>query len=180
MSNKHLLAAELLPIAYDELRRLAAALVAKEVPGQSAQATDLVHEAYLRLTQGDVNRQWNDKRHFYSAAAVVIRHLIVDHARAKNSLKRGGQFQTIQLADFDLEATKTDDHQLEVNDALMALQQSHAEIVELVQLRFYLGHTMSEAAAVMGISPRTAARHWAYAQAWLKARLCEKLSETKI
>lgn len=162
---------ELLPLVYDELRRLAASQLSQERPGQTWQATELVHEAYVRLTSGDESRRWADRRHFVSAAALAIRHLLVDRARAKKSLKRGGELHRNPLVELNLQSPVDDERLLDLDEALSALEQQHAEAAKLVQLRFFAGQTLAEAAETLGISARTAGRHWSYAQAWLKLRL---------
>jgi RNA polymerase sigma factor (TIGR02999 family) len=162
-------AAELLPLVYDELRRLARAKMAREKPGQTVGATGLVHEAYLRLVGQDAGRPYRDRGHFFAAAATAIRRILIDNARRKQALKRGGDRQREPL---ELIAAPEDDEELlALDQALDKLAATAPEKAKLVELRYFAGLTGEQAAAVLGISPTTADRHWAYARAWLQAEV---------
>jgi RNA polymerase sigma factor (TIGR02999 family) len=163
--------AELLPLVYNELRQLAAARLAQEKPGQTLQATALVHEAYLRLVGTDRAQSWDSRGHFFAAAAEAMRRILVDAARSKNTLKRGGEFerQDIEMAAPDDDAFNV----LAVDEALQALAAEDTVKAELVKLRFFGGLTLVECAAALEISTATADRYWHYARAWLTARLCD-------
>lgn len=161
---------ELLPVVYNELRRIAAAQLMHEQPGQTLQATALVHEAYLRLV-GDEARSWEDRRHFFGAAAEAMRRILVDRARRKRSLRRGGGRRQV---DFDVESIPIESANVDLlalDDALDKLANEDRISAELVKLRFFAGMSEQEAADVLGISRATAARHWAYSRAWLFERL---------
>lgn len=164
---------QLLPLVYDELRKLAAAKLAYEKPGQSLQATALVHEAYLRIL-GPVNeqsQQWNSRGHFFGAAAEAMRRILVERARRAKRLKRGGDAHRVGLDVVTLKIDGPDTDILALNDALNELSQQKPEIVELVKLRYFAGLTISEAAQILEISTSTAERHWTYARAWLYRQL---------
>lgn len=156
---------QLLLAVYDELRRLAAAKMALEAPGQTLQPTALVHEAWLRLT-GDENRKWNDRAHFFFAAAEAMRRILVDNARRKRAQRHGGGQQRVDLDNVTL-ATPDVDQLLAVNEALEKFAAQDPPKAELVKLRYFVGLTLEEAAEVLGISASTAKRHWTYARAWL-------------
>lgn len=158
----------LLPLVYDELRRLAAQKLAHEKPGQTLNATALVHEAYLRLV-GD--QQFDGKGHFFAAAAEAIRRILVDKARRRKALKHGGAHPREDIAPDLIAAPSPDDELLALHEALDRLAEVHPEKAELVKLRYFAGLSADEAAALLGISPSTADRHWAYARAWLKRKL---------
>jgi RNA polymerase sigma factor (TIGR02999 family) len=157
---------ELLALVYEELRRLAAAKMASEAPGQTLQATALVHEAWLRLTQ-DEKRQWNDRTHFFAAAAEAMRRILVDNARHKRADRHGGGLQRTNLPEIASPIAENEDRILAVNEALNKLAAQDKQKAELVKLRYFVGMTIDEAAEVLGISSATAKRHWAYARAWL-------------
>jgi RNA polymerase sigma factor (TIGR02999 family) len=160
-------AADLLPLIYDELRALAARQLAGEAPGQTLQPTALVHEAYLRLVGSDDQRQWGGRSHFLAAAAQAMRHILIDAARRKKRSKRGGS-RCREPLDPDRVATpEVADELLALHEALHALATVQPEIARLVELRYFSGLTVKEAAEVLGIAPRTADVHWAYARAWL-------------
>ena len=163
-------AEQLLPLVYDELRRLAAASLAQEKPGQTLQATALVHEAYLRLV-GD--QQFAGRRHFFAAAAEAIRRILVERARRKQAARHGGQRQRESLDPGRLAAPAPDDELLALHEALDRLAEKHPEKAELVKLRYFAGLTADQAAATLGISPSTADRQWAYARAWLRRAMSE-------
>jgi len=158
---------QLLPLVYEELRNLAAQRLAQEKPGQTLQATALVHEAYLRLVDTDREQHWNSRGHFFAAAAEAMRRILVNRARAKGRLKRGGGRQRIDLENIDDPATASDDDLLDLDDALARLAGAYPECAELVKLRFFAGMTLEEAAAALGLPRRTADRQWAFARAWL-------------
>jgi RNA polymerase sigma factor (TIGR02999 family) len=155
---------ELLALVYDELRRLAARKMASEAPGQTLQATALVHEAWLRLTSGQ-ERQWNDRTHFFAAAAEAMRRILVDNARRKRAVRHGGRLERIEMP--EIADGQSDDQILAVNEALEKLAQKDQQKADLVKLRYFVGMTLDEAAEALGISVPTATRYWAYARAWL-------------
>lgn len=163
-------AADLLPLVYDELRRLAAARLAQEKPGQTLQATALVHEAYLRLV-GAADPGWTGRGHFFAAAAEAMRRILVDAARGKRAAKRGGARARVPLADAAVAAELPADDLLDLDAALTALEAEDAVKAALVRLRFFAGLPEAEAAACLGLSRATASRHWTYARAWLHDRL---------
>jgi RNA polymerase sigma factor (TIGR02999 family) len=162
-------AAEMLPLVYDELRRLARAKMAREKPGQTLGATGLVHEAYLRLVGQDAGRPYRDRCHFFAAAATAMRRILIDNARRKQALKRGGDRRREPL---DLiAAPEGDEELLALDQALDKLAAAAPEKAKLVELRYFAGLTGEQAAEVLGISPTTADRYWAYARAWLQAEV---------
>ena len=166
------LAAErLLPLVYDELRELASRRLGREAPGQTLQATALVHEAYLRLVGGDPDRRWDGRGHFFAAAAEAMRRILVDRARDRRRLKRGGGRGRV---DLDLGSVPLDDPGdglIDLDEALTDLEREDPLCARLVALRFFAGLTQAEAAEALGLARRTADRHWAYARAWLYERL---------
>jgi RNA polymerase sigma factor (TIGR02999 family) len=166
--------AQLLPLVYDELRKLAARKLAAESPQQTLQATALVHEAYLRLTAGAGDLHWNSRGHFFGAAAEAMRRILVERARQKASLKGGGQFERIELGDVAGPATEPEVDLLDLNEALTALEREEPDKALLVKLRFFAGLSLEEAAETLGISVASAKRHWAYARAWLFGRMNRK------
>jgi RNA polymerase sigma factor (TIGR02999 family) len=168
---------ELLPLVYDELRALAAAKLAREKPGQTLQATALVHEAYLRLVNVDKVPQWTSKRHFFLAASEAMRRILVENARRKSRHKRGGDWQRIELDADAIGEPMPTERLIALDEALKSLEQHDPAAVELVKLRFIVGMTLEEAAQTMGISERTAARDWSYARAWL-FRLLREVEES--
>ncbi len=168
-------AAQLLPLVYDQLRQLAAQKLTHEKPGQTLDATALVHEAYLRLVANSGSeageKVWNGRIHFYAAAAEAMRRILIDNARKKKSEKRGGQQQRIEWHDnIEAPANPTDDL-LAIDGALGQLAAEDAEAAQLVKLRFYAGLSVEEAADVMGLARATAYRTWSYAKAWLRTKL---------
>lgn len=163
-------AEDLLPLVYDELRRLAQWQMARERPGQTLQATALVHEAWLRLGGKDNPRDqahWENRRHFFAAAAESMRRILIDIARRKQAARHGGALQRTELDELQVMAGAPDEELLVVHEALAALAAHDLRKAELVKLRYFAGLSLEEAAAVMGISERTAKRDWAYARAWL-------------
>ncbi|MFH1266948.1 MAG: ECF-type sigma factor [Planctomycetota bacterium] len=167
-------AEQLLPLVYDELRKLAAQKMAQESPGQTLQATALVHEAYVRLVDVEKAQHWDSRRHFFSAAAEGMRRILVENARRKGRQKRGGQFTRVELQEADLVVTAPSDELLAVDEALKELAKESPEKAELVKLRFFAGLTLEEAAESLGISRTTAYRQWAYARAWVYERIRER------
>lgn len=159
--------AELLPLVYEELRRLAAFRMAQDAPGQTLQPTALVHEAYLRLVDVAEPQAWDGRGHFFAAAAEAMRRILVENSRRKMSLKRGGHLDRVSLEGLDLAATATDEQVLAVNESLDRLAALDPEAAELIKLRFFVGLPNIEAANLMKIPERTAKRRWAYARAWL-------------
>lgn len=164
-------AEHLLPLVYDELRRLAAARLAAEKPGQTLQATALVHEAYLRLVGGTSEQYWNSRGHFFAAAAESMRRILVDQARRKKSRRAGGDLQRQSMVNVEIAAPEPDVDVLALDEALERFERIDAPAASLVKLRYYAGLTLQEAANALGISLSTADRHWAYARAWLHAEL---------
>jgi RNA polymerase sigma factor (TIGR02999 family) len=161
-------AEKLLPLVYDELRKLAAVKLAQEKPGQTLQATALVHEAYVQLVDIDRVRRWDSRGHFFGAAAEAMRQILVANARRKNAAKHGGD---LRRADVDLSGLvgELDDEKLiALDEALVSLAEQDPRKAELVKLRFFVGLSIKEAAELLGISTATADRHWAYARAWLQ------------
>jgi RNA polymerase sigma factor (TIGR02999 family) len=158
---------ELLPLVYDELHRLAAARLADERPGQTLQATALVHEAYVRLVGPDPDKPWEGQAHFFAAAAEAMRRILLDSARRKGRRKRGGGMARCDLDDIDPAAPESLDDLLALDEALGRLAAADPQAAELVRLRFYAGLPIPEVARILGISPRSADRTWAYARAWL-------------
>ena len=161
---------QLLPLVYEELRRLAAHKMANEAAGQTLQPTALVHEAWLRLV-GNQNQKWDGRAHFFAAAAEAMRRILIDRARRKRAVRHGGEQQRVDLQEVDLAAPSDDDQLLAVNDALDKLAAQHKEEAELVKLRYFVGMTNEEAAEVLGISVRTAKYYWTHARAWLYREL---------
>jgi RNA polymerase sigma factor (TIGR02999 family) len=157
---------ELLPLVYEELRRLAAYQLAHETPGQTLQATALVHEAYLRLI-GSPDQQWNGARHFFLAAAQAMRRILIDNARRKRAACHGGGLTRVDVEQLQLAAAMLPDELLTVDDALERLAQVDHAAAELVRLRFYAGVDHGQTAEILGVSRRTADRLWAFARAWL-------------
>jgi RNA polymerase sigma factor (TIGR02999 family) len=159
-------AGELLPLVYEELRKLAAQKMAHERPGQTLQATALVHEAWLRLG-GDDQPEWRNRAHFFAAAAEAMRRILIDNARRKQCLRHGGGVERVGMEGLDLAANMDDGQLLALSDALERFAVHDARKAELVKLRFFAGLTHEQAARVLGISEPTAKRDWAYARAWL-------------
>jgi RNA polymerase sigma factor (TIGR02999 family) len=164
-------AEQLLPLVYEELRRLAAQKLAHEKPGQTLQATALVHEAYLRLVEEDNHRQWNSRGHFFAAAAEAMRRILIENARGKAREKRGGDWRRVDFEEFDVNTSVSPDQLVALDDALSRLAALDHLAGELVKLRYFAGLALDHAAAVLGISTATAYRHWAYARAWLHSDL---------
>ena len=165
-------ASQLLPLVYDELRKLAAQKLAQEKPGQTLQATALVHEAYLRLVGEDRQQSFQDRGHFFAAAATAMRRILIDGARRKLTQKRGGGFERHDLD--GIAAPEPDAELLALDEALQKLAEADPLKAKLVELRYFVGLTGEQAAEVLGISPTTADRHWAYARAWLQAEVRDR------
>ena len=167
-------AEQLLPLVYDELRKLAAQKLAQEKPGQTLQATALVHEAYLRLVDQDKVQHWNSRGHFFAAAAEAMRRLLLNQARDKKRLKRGGGRRRVALDHLAVADDAGDEDLISLDEALERLAQENKALAELVKLRFFAGLTLEEAAAALGLPRRTADRYWAYARAWLYQALSQQ------
>ena len=157
---------QLLPVLYQDLRRLAGNLLAREPAGQTLEATALVHEAYVRMVDADDEQRWKHRGHFYAAAAEAMRRILVEQARRKRSVKHGGEYLRVDL-DERLVCTVPTGQLLALNEALERLDQEDPEKAQLVKLRFFAGLSIEEAAETLGISRATASRHWTYARAWL-------------
>ena len=164
-------AEQLLPLVYDELRKLAAQRMREEKPGQTLQATALVHEAYLRLVDVEKAQHWNSRRHFFAAAAEAMRRILIDHARQKQSERHGGRVKRLDLLGADLPAAAPDDDVLLLDEAIAKLAKVRPQAAELVKLRFFTGLTVAETASIIGVSPRTTRRLWLYARAWLRREM---------
>ena len=162
---------ELLPLVYDELRRLSARRLASESPGQTLQATALVHEAYLRLVDGRPAQHWDSRGHFFAAASEAMRRILIEIARRKSSAKRGGGKARLALEQVELGVLEDSYELLELDEALTKLAQTDPAAAELVQLRYFGGLTIDQAAEVLGISQRTAYYTWAYARSWLRCEM---------
>ena len=167
-------AEQLLPLIYEELRKLAAQRLAQEKPGQTLQATALVHEAYLRLIGADTSQQWNSRGHFFAAAAEAMRRILVNRARDKGRLKRGGDRRQIDLDRIEIALDTHAEDLIALNEAMESLAAEDQDCAELVKLRFFGGLSHTEAAASLGVTRRVADRHWAYARAWLYERLRDR------
>jgi RNA polymerase sigma factor (TIGR02999 family) len=166
-------AERLLPLVYDELRKLAAQKMAQEKPGQTLQATALVHEAYIRLVDIEKAQHWNSRGHFFGAAAEAMRRILVENARGKARHKRGGDWERVDLEELDLLTAVTPEQLLAMDEAIVRLGTQDRLAGELVRLRYFAGLPLAQAAATLSISSATAYRHWAYARAWLRTALLE-------
>src|SRR5499425_2338220 len=166
-----LAAEKLLPLVYDHLRRVAAEQMAREKPGQTLQATALVHEAYVRLVDVDRAQQWNSRGHFFAACAEAMRRILIESARSKAREKRGGDWQRVDFEELDVATSVSPDQLVALDDALTRLEGLDSLAGKLVQLRYFAGLALDQAAAALGISTATAYRHWAYARAWLRNEL---------
>jgi RNA polymerase sigma factor (TIGR02999 family) len=163
---------QLLPLVYDELRKLAAQRVAQEKPGQTLQATALVHEAYVRLVGGEQTQDWDGRRHFFAAAAEAMRRILIDRARHKQTRKAGGGRRRLDLDDIEpVLAEENGDRLLALDEALRQLEVEDPRKAELVKLRFFAGLTAEQAAAALGVSTSTAEKDWAYARSWLRVAI---------
>ena len=170
-------ASQLLPLVYDELRQLAAQKLARETPGQTLQATALVHEAYLRLVGEDEEQHWDSRGHFFAAAAEAMRRILIDQARHKQSQKRGGSRRRVEL-DAGAQLAAPEEHAeedlLALDEALQQFESEDPPKARLVKLRYFAGLSLADAAAALGISAATAKRHWVYARAWLYGKIRER------
>jgi len=164
-------AEQLLPLVYGELRRLAAQRLAQEKPGQTFEATGLVHEAYLRLVDVEKVQQWNSRGHFFAAAALAMRRILVDNARRKQADKRGGQGRRVPLEAADVGLTSPAEQLLDIDEALTRLAEEDEQAARLIQLRYFAGLSIEDAAEAIGISRSTAYEHWSYARVRLKTLL---------
>ena len=164
-------AEQLLPLVYDELRKLAAQKLNHEQPGLTLQATALVHEAYLRLTGKDHERLWDSRGHFFAAAAEAMRRILVEQARRRHAAKRGGQRQRVELSESSLTAPMPDEELLALSDALEQFATVDPAAANLVRLRFFAGLSMGEAAEILGVSVRSAHDLWSYARSWLRRQM---------
>jgi RNA polymerase sigma factor (TIGR02999 family) len=160
-------AEQLLPLVYEELRKLAAAKMTQEKPGQTLQATALVHEAYLRLVDNDKAQHWDSRGHFFAAAAEAMRRILIDNARRKASPMHGGDRRRVELSDIRSATSVSAEDLLTIDEALTKLAQVDPSKAELVRLRFYAGMSVPEAAKTLGVSTATAQRYWSYARSWL-------------
>lgn len=161
-------AGELLPLVYGELRKLAAQRMSRDQAGQTLQPTALVHEAFMRLVGGEDKEQWDNRGHFFSAAATAMRRILIEAARRRNSEKHGGRLVKVEFDENDVVETVNDDEALlALDEALDRLASMDADLAELVKLRYFTGLTIEETANVLGLSPRTTKRNWTYARAWL-------------
>lgn len=166
-------AEELLPLVYDELRRLAAAKMAQENPGQTLSATSLVHEAYLRMVDVQQAQHWDSRGHYFTAAAEAMRRILVENARRKQSLKRGGDWKQIDLGDAAVAGKESSIDLIALDEALAELEQHDEQAAQVVKLRFFAGLSHQDAATAMAISRRSADRLWTIARTWLFRRLSE-------
>jgi RNA polymerase sigma factor (TIGR02999 family) len=167
-------AEQLLPLVYDELRQLAAQRLANEKPGQTLQATALVHEAYLRLVDVEKVQSWDSRGHFFAAAAESMRRILIDNARGKQRQKRGGDWKRLDLDSIDLASTAAPDELLVIDELIVKLGSEDADAAQIVKLRYYAGLSIEEAAQLLSISRSCAYEHWAYARAWLRCALLGK------
>ena len=168
-------AEQLLPLLYDELRRLAAAKLASEKPGQSLQATALVHEAYLRLLGGDNEPQWSSRGHFFGAAAEAMRRILIESARRKKSLRAGGEFDRISIHESEFAADGQSDDLLALDEALQKLEAQSPRKAQVVKLRYFAGLTIPQTAEALDIAPSTAISDWSYAKGWLKLEVSKNI-----
>jgi RNA polymerase sigma factor (TIGR02999 family) len=162
---------QLLPLVYDELRRLAAQKLAHEASGQTLQATALVHEAYLRMVDAEKAQHWDSRGHFFAAAAQAMQRILVENARRKRRIKHGGQFERVEIELADLPTRMPPEELIALDEALGELQRQDPVKAKLVTLRYFGGMTIEQASAVLGISRVTAHRYWTYARAWLHQRI---------
>jgi len=161
----------LLPLVYDELRKLAAQKMAQEKPGQTIQATALVHEAYIILVDREKAQHWNSRGHFFAAAAEAMRRILVHSARQKLRLKRGGDLQRVELDPDNLVTNVSPEELVAIDDAVAVLEKGDPQAAELVKLRYYAGFSVAEAAEIVGLSRSSAYEHWTYARAWLRREI---------
>ena len=172
-------AEQLLPLVYDELRKLAAVRLAQEKPGQTLQATALVHDAYIRLVDVEKAQHWNSRGHFFSAAAEAMRRVLVENARKKHALIRGGDRKKLDLNLVEPTGPRVSEDVMALNDALEKLERKDQVKAELIKLRYFAGLTVEQSAEIVGISPATAHRYWNYARAWLHQEITGKEEDNK-
>ena len=165
---------ELLPLVYEELRKLAAARMAHEAPGQTLQPTALVHEAWVRLV-GEANPQFDGRGHFFAAAAEAMRRILVERARRRQRIRHGGGQERVELEAVDIPALADDEKVIQVNEALGELEAEDATEAQIVKMKFFMGMKAEEIAAALGVSEKTVQRHWAHAKAWLFQRIRSRL-----
>ena len=176
----------LLPLVYQELRKLAASKLGREKPGQTLQPTALVHEAYLRLVNEVGEARWENRGHFFAAAAVAMRRILVESARRKNRVKHGGEFQRVELDDHDIPIESPPEEILALDEAMTRLEGEDADAASVVRMHFFAGLSIEDAAEALGMSRATAYRHWTYARAWLRCEMndsaleCSGLTEPSI
>ena len=169
----------LLPLVYEELRRLAASKMAQERPGQTLQPTALVHEAYLRLVQSPDGNEWDNRGHFFAAAARAMRRILVERARRRKTEKHGGEWKRVELSEADILTRTTPDEMLALDEALTRLAENESTAADLVNLRLFTGLSVEEAGDALGLSRATAYRHWNYARAWLRLQLSDSPPESE-
>ncbi len=167
-------AENLLPLVYNELRKLAAVRLAQEKPGQTLQATALVHDAYIKLVDVEKAQHWNSRGHFFGAAAEAMRRILIDEARRKGRQKRGGPRRRLNLESAELMLAANPDELIDLDDALLRLATDHSQAAEIAKLRLFAGLSIEKAASALGISRSTAFDHWAYARAWLSCELSDE------
>src|SRR5262245_51801144 len=167
---------QLLPLVYDNLRQLAAAKLAREQPGQTLQATALVHEAWLRLTGSDASKVWNGRSHFFGAAAEAMRRILVDRARQKARVRHGGELQRVDLSNVTIATEDNDETVLAIHEAVEKLATISPQQAQIVKLRYFTGMEHAEIAEVLDVSEPTVRRHWTFARSWLYAELKKSLS----
>jgi RNA polymerase sigma factor (TIGR02999 family) len=166
-------AEQLLPLVYEELRKLAAAKMAQEKPGQTLQATALLHEAYVRLVDTEKAQHWNSRGHFFGAAAEAMRRILVEKARKKATEKQGGDLQKVDIDGLDIAGSASPEQLLAIDEAVSQLTAVNAIAGGIVKLRYFAGLSVEQSAAALGVSSKTAYRHWNYARAWLHSELME-------
>ncbi len=164
-------AEQLLPLVYEELRKLAALKMADEKPGHTLQATALVHEAYLRLVDVEKPQHWSSRGHFFGAAAEAMRRILVENVRRKRTSKHGGEHRRQELGDVEIASPVRPEKLLALDEALTRLSGQDPKVAELVKLRYFAGLTIKQAAEILGVSPRTADQYWLYAKAWLREEI---------
>ena len=162
---------QLFPLVYEDLRRVASGMLVQEKPGQTLQATALVHEAFIRLVGSGAEQKWDHRGHFFAAAATAMRRILVDHAMRKKTLKRGGHLVKVDFQLGGIPEPQSEEEVLHINEALEKLAQDHERKVKLIELWYFAGLTMEQCADVLGVSLRTVERDWAFARAWLRREL---------
>ena len=166
---------QLLPLVYDELRKLAAVNLAQEKPGQTLQATALVHDAYLRMVGRDDNQKWNSRGHFFGAAAEAMRRILIEQARRKKSRKAGGELDRVSICEGELADSEKPETVVALDDALTKFESLHPRKAALVKLRYFGGLTIDQAAKALGVAPSTAIADWSYAKGWLKLEISKNM-----